>query len=176
MKANSKISRFLGLLVMATLISGCQQNSMSDLQRFVDTAHKGKKPSVEPLPEIQPIEGFSYSAQSYPDPFNRENLKPRRVVASSSGTGPVKNWRMEPLEKFPLDYLVMVGSLFREGEKRVFIKTPRGAVQTDTIGNYMGQNYGKIINISEREVTVKEHVLSSSGVWVEREAAIKAKR
>ena len=39
MKANSKISRFLGLLVMATLISGCQQNSMNDLQRFVDTAH-----------------------------------------------------------------------------------------------------------------------------------------
>ena len=176
MKANSKISRFLGLLVMATLISGCQQNSMNDLQRFVDTAHKGKKPRVEPLPEIQPIEGFSYSAQSFPDPFNRQNLKPRRVVASGSGTGPDKNRRREPLEQFPLDSLVMVGTLFREGEKRVIIKTPRGAVQTATIGNYMGQNYGKIINISEREVTVKEHVLSSSGVWVEREAAIKAKR
>jgi type IV pilus assembly protein PilP len=175
MKGTENHIKIAGLLLLATLLSGCQENSMNDLKRFVDTAHKGKKPKIEPLPTIKPIEGYTYSAQTSPDPFNRQNLKPRRVVASQSGTGPDKNRRREPLENYPLDSLTMVGSLFREGDTRVIIKTPRGAVQTATVGNYMGQNYGKIISITEREVKVKEHVLNSSGMWIEREATIKVK-
>ena len=176
MKSTKFLIKLSGMLLMASFLSGCQQNSMNDLQRFVETAHKGKKPKIEPLPEIQPIEGFTYSAQGYLDPFNKQNLKPRRVVASQSGSGPDKNRRREPLENFPLDSLTMVGSLFREGETRVIIKTPRGAVQTATVGNYMGQNFGKITGITENEVTVKEHVLNSSGMWIERDATIKIKR
>jgi len=176
MKSTQFLKNSIGLILMAVILSGCQQNSMSDLERFVATAHQGKKPKIEPLPLIKPIEGYSYSALGFADPFNRQNLKPRRVVASQSGTGPDKNRRREPLENYPLDSLTMVGSLFREGDTRVIIKTPRGAVQTATLGNYMGQNYGKITSITESEVKVKEHVLNSSGMWIEREATIRVKR
>jgi type IV pilus assembly protein PilP len=162
--------------VFCVTLAGCQQNSMKDLERFVATAHKGKKPSIEPLPTIKPIESFAYRAQNFPDPFNRQNLKPRRVAAVESGTGPNKNRRREPLEKFPLDSLTMVGTLFRESETRVIFKTPRGAVQTATVGNYIGQNFGMITTITEEEVTIKEQVLNSSGLWIERDATLKVKR
>lgn len=164
------------LALLTVMLAGCQQNSMTDLERFVATAHKGKKPKIEPLPTIKPIESFSYNAQGTRNPFNRQNLKPRRVAAVASGTGPNTNRRREPLEQYPLDSLVMVGTLFRENDPRVIIKTPKGAVQTATIGNYLGQNYGKIVSITEREVRVKEQVLNSSGVWIERDAALRVKR
>ena len=65
-----------------------------------------------------------------------------------------------------------VGTLFRDGEFRVIIKTPEGAVQTAVVGNYLGQNYGKIINIDENEALLVEQILNSAGTWVEREAAL----
>jgi type IV pilus assembly protein PilP len=176
MDKRARMIRLTLTSILLALLAGCQQNSMNDLERFVATAHKGKKPEVEPLPTIKPIEGYAYSAAGYPDPFSSQNLKPRRVAASATGTGPDKNRRREPLENFPLDSLTMVGTLFRENENRVIIKTPRGAVQTAKVGNYVGQNYGKIVGITEKEVSVKEQVLNSSGIWIERDATLTLKR
>lgn len=170
--------RLLPMLLAASvvMIGGCQQRGMDDLEHFVATALKGKKPAIEPLPEIKPIESYTYSAQSYPDPFSKENLRPKRVVEATSGEGPDKNRRREPLENFPLDALAMVGTIFRKEDTRAIIKTPKGAVQTVTIGNYIGQNYGKIVDITEQEIKIKEQVLNSAGVWVERDATLKVKR
>ena len=174
MASRSTLSTFM--IMAALLLTGCQERSMHDLEQFVATAHQGRKPSIEPLPTIKPIESFSYSAQAFPDPFDKENLRPRRVVRSAGGVGPDQNRRREPLENYPLDSLTMVGTLFRKGDTRVIIKTPKGAVQTATIGNYIGQNYGRIVDITEEEIRLKEHVLNSAGVWVERDATLKVKR
>ena len=35
-------------------------------------------------------------------------------------------------------------------------------------GNYLGQNYGKIIGISETNIRLREIVQDSTGDWVER--------
>ena len=119
------------------------------------------------------MEVFAYSAQEFAEPFNVENLKPKQVVSARSGVGPDTNRRREPLENYPLDSLTMVGTLFRDNERRVVIKTPEGAVQTAVVGNYIGQNYGKIEAIDENEIVVKEQVLNSAGTWVGRDASIK---
>ncbi|HDH15253.1 MAG TPA: pilin assembly protein, partial [Gammaproteobacteria bacterium] len=51
-----------------------------------------------------------------------------------------------------------------------------GAVQTAVVGNYLGQNYGKIISIDENKIVVEEQVLNSAGTWVGRDASIKVDR
>ena len=132
-----------------------------------------KAAEIEPLPDIKPVETYAYSAQEFSDPFDVENLKPKQVVSSRSGVGPDTNRRREPLENYPLDSLKMVGTLFRENEQRAILQTPEGAVQTAVVGNYLGQNYGKIISIDENEIVVKEQVLNSAGTWVGRDASIK---
>ena len=101
------------------------------------------------------------------------NPEPLDYRSSALLTGPDTNRRREPLENYPLDSLMMVGTLFREDEQRVIIKTPEGAVQTAVVGNYLGQNYGKIISIEENEIVVNEQVLNSAGTWVGRDASIK---
>lgn len=160
------------LLLSMIFLPGCQQQEKENLSQFVANANKMQPKEIEPLPNIKPIEPYAYSAQDLSDPFNIENLKPKQVVSTRSGEGPDTNRRRETLENYPLDALKMVGTLFRESEQRVIIKTPEGAVQTAVVGNYLGQNYGKIISIDESEVVIKEQVLNSAGTWVERDASI----
>ena len=163
----------VSLLMPALLVCGCQRQEKESLDMFIANANKMQPKDIEPLPNIKPVEPYAYSSQELPDPFNVENLKPKRVVSTRSGEGPDTNRRREPLENYPLDALKMVGTLFRESDSRVIISTPEGAVQTAVVGNYIGQNYGKIISIDENEVKVKEQVLNSAGTWVERDASIK---
>mgnify|MGYP001820994826 FL=1 len=163
----------LGPLLLVLLVTGCQQKEKENLSQFVADAGKMKAKEIEPLPNIKPVEVFAYSAQEFAEPFNVENLKPKQVVSARSGVGPDTNRRREPLENYPLDSLTMVGTLFRDNERRVVIKTPEGAVQTAVVGNYIGQNYGKIEAIDENEIVVKEQVLNSAGTWVGRDASIK---
>jgi type IV pilus assembly protein PilP len=161
-----------GLLVSLFLLGGCQQKEKESLAAFIANSNKMKASDIEPLPDIKPVAPFFYSASNLLDPFDVENLKPREVVAAQAGQGPDINRRREPLENFPLDSLRMVGTLFRDGEFRVIIRTPEGAVQTAMIGNYLGQNYGKIISIDENETLIVEQILNSAGTWVEREASL----
>ena len=163
---------FISLFLPAVIVSGCQQQEKENLSQFIANANKMQPKDIEPLPNIKPVEPYAYSAQDLPDPFDIENLKPKQVVSTRSGEGPDTNRRREPLENYPLDALKMVGTLFRESEQRVIIKTPEGAVQTAVVGNYLGQNYGQILSIDENEVKIKEQVLNSAGTWVERDASI----
>jgi type IV pilus assembly protein PilP len=39
-------------------------------------------------------------------------------------------------------------------------------------GNYLGQNYGKIVKVSETEVTLREIVQDATGEWTERTATL----
>jgi len=164
---------FLALSSLVILLTACQQNDKENLAQFVANSNKMKAKEIEPLPNIKPVAPYAYSAQEFDDPFNEENLKPRRVISARTDGGPDTNRRREPLENYPLDSLSMVGTLFRENEKRVIIQTPEGAVQTAVVGNYLGQNYGKIISIDENGIVVEEQVLNSAGTWVGRDASIK---
>jgi type IV pilus assembly protein PilP len=40
------------------------------------------------------------------------------------------------------------------------------------MGDYLGQNFGKILTVSETEVTLREVVQDISGEWIERPATL----
>ena len=40
------------------------------------------------------------------------------------------------------------------------------------VGEYMGQNYGKITNLTEKELTLREIVQDASGEWIERTSTL----
>ena len=47
-----------------------------------------------------------------------------------------------------------------------------GALYQVKVGNYMGQSFGKIVKITDAEVTLKELVQDPSGDWTERESTL----
>ena len=155
-------------------VQACQDTGMQDLRDFVANAYKDKKPEIEPLPEIKPYKDFEYAAADADDPFNLENIITSRAATAESGDSPDSSRPREPLEEFPLDALKMVGTMSQAQRPYVIVKTSEGTALRATIGNYMGQNDGKIKQIipEEQKVLLTEIVLDSAGRWVNRDVEL----
>ena len=168
--------RIAAMLTVAALLSGClPDSSLSDLRQFTADAYKNTRPEVEPLPTMEPYVGYLYSADNLPEPFAAINLRDKEPRARSGAFDdeifePTR--RREPLEQFPLDALSMVGALFQETGSWVLIRTPDGGTHRVTLGNHLGQQSGKIIEITEQEVVLREVVRGPTGQWEERKATL----
>ena len=66
----------------------------------------------------------------------------------------------------------MVGIVQNSREMWGIIRDQDGVVYRVAEGNYLGRNYGKIKNIREREILLREIVQDSNGRWSERAASI----
>jgi type IV pilus assembly protein PilP len=77
------------------------------------------------------------------------------------------NRRKEPLEAYPLDSMHMVGSVAKFGRQYALMKVDNLLYQVK-VGDYIGQNYGKVTKISETEVALREIVQDAAGEWTER--------
>jgi type IV pilus assembly protein PilP len=156
--------------LLTAVLSACGGADTSDLVSFVENAHRESKPEIDPLPEIRLYENFVYSATDLPDPFATLNLLPGSDGTAVGGVSPDTNRRKEPLEKFALGDLSLVGTLQRNDQPWVIIKAPDGTVHRITTGNYAGTNYGRVVSILDSRVELKELVLGTGNRWVERGA------
>lgn len=158
---------FIGLLLVA-----CGGEEFQDLRDFVKNAGADMRGKVEPPPDIKPYEPFTYENDAaLPDPF-----KPRKPdVRSKSHAGlnqPNLDRPKEELEDYPIESLRMVGYWFQRNVAHAVIRSSEGKLYRVKAGNYIGQNYGQIISVSETEVKIKEMVQDSAGDWSERESAL----
>ena len=161
-----KWARLLLIILPLTLSACGNETHHTDLELFVKNSGKGLRGQVVPVPEVQPYSHFPYTAFEIPNPF-----KPRKNKLSKGeggGLQPDFNRRKEPLEKFPLESLKMVGSLEQEEKSFALIKAPDSTLHRVKEGGYLGQNFGLISDISESEVNLKEIVQDSTGDWSER--------
>ncbi len=170
---SNKISKLMTVVGIALLTQSCIGSDMSDLESFVATAHKDRRPEIEPLPEIPPFKAFEYASQDGNDPFSSDNIVTNNGEGRGAGVGtrPDSDRRRQPLEQYPLDALTLVGTITKDGIPNVVVKTNEGSALLATIGNYMGQNDGKIKEIipEEQRVVLVETVLDPAGRWITRD-------
>lgn len=162
----------LSILLTSLLLTACGGEDFEDLHEFVKNAGADMRGKIEPPPAIKPYEPFNYdNSTSLPDPF-----KPRKPDLKAGGQAglnqPDMSRRRETLEEYPLDSLKMVGFLYQGNSGQAVIRTPDGKLNRVKVGNYMGQNFGQIIEITETEVTLKEMVQDSAGDWSERTSSL----
>lgn len=157
----------LGLLS----ISACSQD-VSDLQTFIAQAKSSHVGSVKPLPQFKPYESFSYSAADLRDPFVATVDLEEDETTKTSLLNPDSTRPRQPLEVFPLDTLRMVGILEQNENLWGLIKDPKSIVHRVQVGNYMGQNEGRITEINESAIFLVEIVPDGIGGYIERDASI----
>jgi len=167
----------IGLIALSTLgLAACQQD-MNDLRQFVETT-KAKPPGrVEPIPPFIPYQSFEYTVQNLRDPFEQIDLRRKEETVgeiSENATGPRPDMDRirEPLEDFPLDTLRFKGTITKNGEKWGLIFAPDNTIHRVQVGNYMGQNHGRIIELNDTEIKLTEIVPDGLGNYIERQAAI----
>jgi len=164
------MKRWLVLALGAcVLLAGCGGESHQDLRAWMAEQGKNARGRVDPLPEIKPYEPFAYNAFDLPDPFKPRKIEPAK---GNSKLAPDLTRRREPLEAYPLESLNMVGTLQQGKSTYALVRTPDKDVYQVTTGNYLGQNFGVILGISESEIRLKELVQDGSGDWAERTASL----
>ena len=153
----------------AVLLAGCGGENQ-DLRSWMAEQGKGVRGRLDPLPQLKPYEPFAYNAFDLPDPFKPRKIQP---VKGDSKLAPDMNRRREPLESYPLESLAMVGTLARNNKQMyALVKTPEKDIYQVKDGNYLGQNYGVVTDISDSEIKLKELVQDGAGDWTERTSAL----
>ena len=158
------------LCLCGSLVLGaCGGSGHPDLDAWMMDQGKTVKGKLDPLPQIKPYDPFTYNAFDLPDPF-----KPRKIEPTKGGSklAPDFTRRKEPLESFPLESLTMVGTLARNKTTYALVRTPEKDVFQVRAGNYVGQNYGVIIEIGDSELKLKELLQDGAGDWTERSSSL----
>jgi type IV pilus assembly protein PilP len=153
------------------LLGACSSEEHSDLRAFVKESDKLPGGRIPPLPEVKPYEPFTYNAYDLTDPFRPRRIDPPKSSAKG-GIQPDFNRPREALEAFPLENLTMVGTLQQKNRYYAIVKTPDKALYRVTSGNYLGQNFGRIVGITETDIKLKEIVQDSGGNWEEKDQAL----
>jgi type IV pilus assembly protein PilP len=156
------------------LLAGCA-DEQDELQSWMEQQKREVKPNVTPLSEPKEFRPQAYLAVDGVEPFSQQKLtvglrQPDARQPSTLFTAEM-NRRREPLEAFPLDSMTMVGSVRRNGRQFALLKVDELLYQVKP-GDYLGQNYGKIVKITEDEITLREIVQDAVGEWIERPASL----
>jgi type IV pilus assembly protein PilP len=155
------------------LLLGCSASGENDLRQWMAQQQNQTRLRVALLTEPKRFQPESYTQFAALAPFSSQKLtqamKQDSTQSIASGTLIALELarRKESLEAFPLNAMTLVGSLIKGGR-------PVGLVEVDNLlyqvrpGNYLGQNFGRVMKIVESEVTLREIIQDAAGEWVER--------
>ncbi len=168
------IARWAFGVVALALLGACAGNHQQELQAWMDETRRETPPMRETLTEPKRFQPFRYEPGAAIDPFSHAKLQGaiEKLAARNGGLRPDLSRRREPLESFPLENVKLVGHL-QQGPLNVALLQAEKLVYQARVGNYVGQNFGKITRISETEVSLKEMVQDAVGDWVERETSLR---
>ena len=159
------------LLVSTALLTGCGDD-MGDLRAYVEEVKARKTTPPRAIPDIKPYESFAYPEHAK-DPFDAGILATAPTSPADVNIPELDEDRpREYLENFPLDSLDLVGTLEQANTLWALIKTPDGTIQRVTLENYLGQNNGKVIEITPTRLTLKEYIRDEFGGYIERETVV----
>lgn len=181
-RCSHNVFRLWPLAVAVLVLSGCVSRDMSDLQEYTDEVMSRPGGRIDPLPEIQPYQAYSYQGADEGErdpfePFYQQREPEAEEVAADAGLTEemereLRHRNREELEQFELDSLRMVGTMEDDEEMWGIVVDPEGVVHRVREGNYLGRNIGKITNIFEDRIVLREIVRNSQGRWEERQASI----
>ena len=154
-------------------LAGCSADK-EELQQWMEQQRREVHPTVAPLSPPKKFDPQPYLMTEAIDPFSGQKLSAalkQEVRQPNSLLASEMNRRKEPLEAYPLDSMQMVGSVNKQGRPSALLRVENLLYQVSP-GDYIGQNYGKIIKITETEVTLREIVQDAAGEWIERTSTL----
>ena len=160
-------------LIGALLLTGCSDDN-DQLRQWMEQQRREVKPNVEPLQAPKKFDPQPYTTAQAVDPFSTQKLTvalKQEARQPNSLLSAELNRRKEPLEAYPLDSMNMVGSVNRQGQPFALLRVDTLLYQVK-VGDYLGQNYGRIGRIGETEVALREIVQDAAGEWIERPATL----
>jgi type IV pilus assembly protein PilP len=160
-------------VVLTAGLAACS-SQQEELQDWMTQERNQTRPMVQPISAPQKFNPQRYEVTESVDPFSTQKLTvaiKQEATQPNSAVAAEFNRRKEPLEAYPLDSMKMVGSVRRKGTEYALLKVDNLLYQV-RVGEHLGQNYGKIMKITETDISLREIVQDAAGEWIERPAAL----
>lgn len=107
------------------------------------------------------------------NPFELPNLdESASLTTTSVQARPDPNRPRQILEQFALDSLIMVGTLGKGSDIAALIRAPDGTVYRVKLGQYIGQNDGRVVNIDNGGLDLVELIQDGGNGWAEQPASL----
>lgn len=160
-------------LAATLLLTACSADE-DELRGWMEQQRREVKPNVSPLQAPKKFDPQPYDTALAVEPFSTQKLTvalKQEARQPNSLLSAELNRRKEPLEAYPLDSMSMVGSVNRQGQPFALLRVDNLLYQVK-LGDYLGQNYGRITRIAETEIALREIVQDAAGEWIERNATL----
>ena len=118
---------------------------------------------------MKPYDRFIYSATTMRSPF-QPGLP--GGPGGAPGVRPDSKRNREFFEQFSLDTMHMVGTLKIGATSYGLVQTKDKLVHRVVVGNHIGQNDGKVTDITPSKISLIEIVPDGLGGYIERPAAL----
>ena len=156
-------------LSSALLLSACGGSSYPDLDKYMADVKARPAGHIQPIPAFTAYPSFTYGASGLRSPFQPPvEVKEITRLQRLTKVRPDPNRTKEFLEQFTFDSLGMVGTVQMGGTLWALVSDPDGSVHRVKMGNYIGKNHGRIVELTENYVAAIEIVANGPDEWVER--------
>lgn len=164
------MNKLVGLLLFPLALVACSSVEHEDIKEWMREQAKDMRGDVPRLPELGQQEAVPYDAGDLVPPFSSAKILSGEAVADKSA--PNQDRPKQPLENFSLDELKVVGVILdTRGQYALVQSPPPGKPKHVKVGEYVGQNFGRVTAISKDGITVVETVKDTNGAWMEREVS-----
>lgn len=160
--------------LLAALAATACTGDIDELRQWMEQQRREAHATITPLVPPKKFLPEPYVAGTGVDPFSTQKLSvaiKQEAAQPNSLLTAEMNRRREPLEAFPLDSMSMVGSLTRQNQRYALLRVDNLLYQVKN-GDYLGQNFGRVMKISETDITLREVVQDAAGEWIERTSTL----
>lgn len=154
------------------LLSGCSDERPHPdvLLQQIDAAPRMAVPAPRQRPAPAPL---AYSGSEFRSPFSLPAPKPRARLGPPSNVRPNLTRKREPLERFALGTLRLVGFVEQGGALFALVQPPEGGIARIIVGSHLGRNHGRVVRLSQAGLDIVEIVPDGAGAWMERRRHMK---
>jgi len=159
------------------IVSSCSFSEVDETTSWIDKQTRQTARTVVPSPATPKFQVQHYNPISELDPFDDQRLvlankKEWQLSAAQGGLlGSEMRRKKESLEAFPLESMSMVGRMTSESQQVALVKVDTVLHQV-RLGSYLGQNFGRVVDINDRGLSLRELVQDPLGKWTERQSML----
>ena len=165
------------LIFFLCAVSACSFSEVDETANWIDKQTPQTTLMVVPSPVALKFKAQQYTPQSELDPFDDQRLilankKEWQLSAAQGGLlGSEMRRKKESLEAFPLESITMVGRMNSASQQVAWVKVDTVLYQV-RLGSHLGQNFGRVVDINDRGLSLRELVQDAQGKWAERQAIL----
>ena len=158
-------------------VSACSFSDEDKTANWIDEQTRQTTLTVVPSPAASKFQAQHYTPVSELDPFDDQRLalankKEWQLSAAKGGLlGSEMRRKKESLEAFPLESITMVGRMNSASQQVAWVKVDTVLYQV-RLGSHLGQNFGRVVDINDRGLSLRELVQDALGKWTERKSIL----